>query len=97
LRSDFSALRRVFSSFASCLSLPTLNILPLLLLGFLFGSKNVASTRNPRGTKARVAQEAQNVKRCQLAPLSPPKRQTRAQKAAAMLAAQQEIDEAEDV
>jgi hypothetical protein len=47
--------------------------------------------------KARVVQEAQNTKKGQLLPAPSPKWQTRAQKAAAMLAEQQEIDEAEDM
>ncbi|KAI9775387.1 MAG: hypothetical protein M1839_001242 [Geoglossum umbratile] len=44
-----------------------------------------------------VVQEAQNVKKGQLLPAPAPKQQTRIQKAAAMLAEQQEIDEAEDI
>ncbi|KAI9778282.1 MAG: hypothetical protein M1839_008307 [Geoglossum umbratile] len=47
--------------------------------------------------KPRVMQEAQNVKNGQLLPASTPKRQACAQKVAAMLAEQQEIDEAEDM
>ncbi|KAI9761359.1 MAG: hypothetical protein M1840_001955 [Geoglossum simile] len=47
--------------------------------------------------RARLAQEAQNAKKGQPAPPSLPKLRTRAQKAAAMLAEQQEIGEAEDV
>ena len=45
--------------------------------------------------RARVAQEAQRAKEAQGVPVTPPRRQTRAQKAATMLAEQLEMDAAE--
>ncbi|KAI9766389.1 MAG: hypothetical protein M1839_004909, partial [Geoglossum umbratile] len=45
--------------------------------------------------RARVAQEARKARESQGAPITPPRIQTRAQKAAAMLAEQLEMDAAE--
>ncbi|KAI9766407.1 MAG: hypothetical protein M1840_006513 [Geoglossum simile] len=59
------------------------------------GRQQSALTRAQK--RARLAQEAQDAKKGQPAPPSLPKLRTHAQKAAAILAKQQEIGEAEDV